>query len=69
VFLQPGENKRLSFAITTRQLSLIDAKAERIVEPGLFEVNVGGKQPGFAGAADAATTDVVMGRFEVLGET
>ena len=69
IFLQPGEQKRLGFAMTARQLSLIDAQAERVVEPGLFEISVGGKQPGFAGTADASTTDVVTGQFEVLGET
>ncbi len=69
VFLQPGEQKQLSFAVVTRQLSLIDAQNERVVEPGLFEVSVGGKQPGFSGVADAPTTDVVMGKLEVLDET
>jgi beta-glucosidase len=53
--------------LTARQLSLIDTQAQRVVEPGLFEVSVGGKQPGFAGTADAPTTEVVMGRYEVLG--
>ena len=33
-----------------------------------FEVSVGGKQPGFSGIADASTTEVVTGRFEVVGE-
>jgi len=65
VFLQPGEQRRLGFTLTPRQLSLIDAQMERTVEPGLFEVSVGGKQPGFAGTADAPTTDVVMGKFEI----
>jgi len=69
VFLRPGERRRLSFGLTARQLSLIDAHAERVVQPGLFELSVGGKQPGFAGTADAATTGVVMDRFEVMGET
>jgi beta-glucosidase len=41
---------------------------ERVVEPGWFELSVGGKQPGFSGVADATTTEVVKGRFEVLGE-
>jgi len=68
VLLQPGERRRLSFALTARQLSLIDEQEERVVEPGLFEVSVGGKQPGFDGVADAPTTDVVMGTFEVVGE-
>ena len=69
VFLQPGEQEQLDFAITNRQLSLIDEQANRVVEPGLFEISVGGKQPGFTGTADASTTDIVTGQFEVLGET
>lgn len=65
VSLQPGEQRRLTFKLTPRQLSLIDAQMERTVEQGLFEVSVGGKQPGFTGTADAPTTEVVMGRFEI----
>ena len=30
-------------------------------------VTVGGKQPGFKGSADAATTSYVEGRFRVVG--
>lgn len=67
--LQPGEQKRISLSVSSRQLSLINAQAERIVESGIFEVSVGGKQPGFSGIADAPTTDVISGQFEVLGET
>ena len=33
---------------------------------GLFEVSVGGKQPGFSGLADAATTGVVTGGSVVV---
>jgi beta-glucosidase len=69
VYLQPAEQKRLSFVLTARQLSLIDAQGDRVVQPGLFELSVGGKQPGFAGTADTPTTSVVIGKFEVLGET
>jgi beta-glucosidase len=69
VYLQPAEQKRLSFVLTARQLSLIDAQGDRVVQPGLFELSVGGKQPGFAGTADAPTTGVVMDTFEVKGET
>jgi beta-glucosidase len=68
VFLGPGEQRTVSFTLTPRQISLIDAEWQRVVEPGLFEVSVGGKQPGFSGIADAATTGVVTGRFEVVGE-
>jgi len=69
VLLQPGEQKQLSFTVTTRQLSLIDALNKRVVEAGLFEISVGGKQPGFTGTADASTTDVIMGKFEVLDKS
>jgi len=68
VDLQPAEQKRLSFVLTARQLSLIDAQGDRVVQPGLFEVSVGGKQPGFAGTADAPNTGVVIDTFEVKGE-
>jgi beta-glucosidase len=67
IFLKAGEQKAVNFSLTPRQLSLIDATAKRVVEPGIFEVSVGGKQPGFKGIADAATTGVLMGRFEVVG--
>jgi beta-glucosidase len=40
----------------------------RVVEPGDFSISVGGKQPGFAGSADAATTSVVSGQFSVTGK-
>jgi beta-glucosidase len=68
LFLKAQEQQTVTFTLTPRQLSLIDVSMKRIVEPGVFEVSVGGKQPGFKGLADAATTDVVMGRFEVIGE-
>jgi len=38
-----------------------------VIEPGGFSVSVGGKQPGFSGTADAATTGSVTGRFTVTG--
>jgi beta-glucosidase len=68
IFLEPGETRTVSFTLTPRQLSLVDEAWERVVEPGMFEVSVGGKQPGFSGLADAPTTGVVTGRFEVVGE-
>ena len=67
VFLKAGEQISVKFSLEPRQFSLIDATAKRVVEPGIFEVSVGGKQPGFKGNADAATTGVLTGRFEVVG--
>jgi len=67
IHLEGGEARTVRFTLPPRQLSLIDAEGNRVVEPGAFEVSVGGKQPGFAGLADAATTGVVTGRIEVVG--
>ncbi len=68
VHLEPGEAKTVTFALAPRQISLIDSRDRRVIEPGTFEVSVGGKQPGFSGLADAITTGVVSGRFEVVGQ-
>ncbi len=62
IFLHAGESHRLYFDLHARQLSLIAADGERVVEPGSFEVSVGGGQPGVPGVAS------VNGRFEVTGE-
>jgi beta-glucosidase len=67
ISLNPGEQRRVTFTLTPRQLSLIDAAGQRVVEPGDYEISVGGKQPGFTGLADAATTGVVTGRLTITG--
>jgi beta-glucosidase len=69
VQLKPGEKRRVSFTLTPRDLSLVDERGRRLLEPGEFRVSVGGKQPGFTGAADASTTGVVTGSFNVTGKT
>lgn len=68
IHLNPGEKRTVRFVLKPKDLSIIDQNLERVVEPGLFEVSVGGKQPGFKGHADAGTTEAVIGRFEVLGK-
>ena len=69
VRLKPGERRSISFSLAPAQMSVIDDKGRRVVEPGEFLVSVGGKQPGFEGRADAPTTGVVTGRFVVNGKT
>ena len=54
--------------LNPRQLSVITDDGRVVVEPGEFSVSVGGKQPGFSGSADAATTSFVEGRFSVIGQ-
>jgi beta-glucosidase len=67
VRLKPGEKRSVSFTIEPRQLAVIRDDGRAFVEPGEFLLSVGGKQPGFKGTADAATTSVVEGRFTVVG--
>jgi beta-glucosidase len=43
--LRPGETQKVEFRLTCRDLSLITDTGERVVEPGLFRISVGGSQP------------------------
>ncbi|GGA80157.1 hypothetical protein GCM10008015_21090 [Flavobacterium palustre] len=52
----------MRFTITPRQLSLINNKNQRVVEPGWFTISVGGKQPD-------GSKDNQSGRFNVTGKT
>jgi len=67
VQLRAGELKTVSFVLTPRQISIINSEAKRVVEPGIIEISVGGKQPGFRGVADTRTSGVVSSRFKVIG--
>jgi beta-glucosidase len=67
VSLAPGQQTTVSFTLAPRALSILDKDMRRVVEPGFFTIEVGGKQPGFGGLADAKTTGVVRTRLEVSG--
>jgi beta-glucosidase len=69
VRLEPGERRTVELTISADSMAVVDDRGNRVVEPGEFLVSVGGKQPGFAGGADATTTGVVQGRFQVSGST
>jgi beta-glucosidase len=43
--LGPGESRRVRFRLSPRDLSLIDERGRRILEPGKFRLFVGGSQP------------------------
>ena len=47
VSLQPGESRQLSFELTSDDLSFIGADNKRVVEPGVFDVRIGGLQQTF----------------------
>ena len=47
ITLSPGETKTVNFTLTPYQLSLLNDKMDRVVEPGEFKIMVGGKSPSF----------------------
>jgi beta-glucosidase len=65
--LAAGESDTVSFVLSPHQMSLINDRSQRVVEPGHCTVAVGGKQPDLRGTADARTTEVVKARFEIVG--
>jgi beta-glucosidase len=69
IHLPPGQSTVVHFDLTPRMMSVIDNQGQRVVPPGRLRVDVGGKQPGFRGAADAATTETVSTQFDVAGDT
>jgi beta-glucosidase len=68
VFLKPGEKQNVSFVLTRKQMSVVDDRGKRVIEPGDFQIDLGGKQPGFTKWQDAETTSVVTARFAVTGK-
>jgi beta-glucosidase len=67
VKLQPGEKRVVRLTLDDRAFSLVAADGQRVVEPGRFQVAVGGKQPGLTGTADAKTTMVLTADVELTG--
>ena len=56
VALAPGQSKTVEFTLPP-------------AAPGTYDISVGGKQPGFKGPLDAATTGVVTGTIQVAAKT
>jgi beta-glucosidase len=68
VHLTPGEKKTISFTLMPRQFSLIDDEERRVVEPGEFQIAIGGRQPG-PEDLDGERSDMLIETIEVIGET
>lgn len=68
VHLLPGMEKKVTFSLTPRQLALINYEGKCILEPGEFEIYVGGCQP------DTRSLQLLTGRviekitLEVIGK-
>lgn len=67
IHLKPGEETEVSFTLLPRQMALIDNNGKCILEPGLFEIYIGGSQPDRRSQALTGTA-VLKGTFEVTGE-
>lgn len=63
--IAPGEKQYLEFTLGPEQFSVVADDGTRFVEPGEFQVLVGGIQPGSEELADGAT-GIVTGRFEAI---
>jgi beta-glucosidase len=61
IFLNPGEKRSVTFTVTPEQLSLIDDRGRRVIEPGAFQVSVGGGQP-------VSGNSFELARFNVIGK-
>jgi beta-glucosidase len=60
VTLKPGESRTVTMALAYEDLSLVNADLERVVEPGEFEVMVGGS---------SAEDGLLRTTLEVVGRT
>ena len=59
IHLAPGEFKTVDFTISPKQYAFITMDGKELIEPGVLEISVGGKQPGFKGIADSKSTQVL----------
>ncbi|HQE93685.1 MAG TPA: glycoside hydrolase family 3 C-terminal domain-containing protein [Anaerolineae bacterium] len=59
VHVAPGAQQKVTFTLTPRQMSLVADDGQWVIEPGLFEVSVGGGQPG-------TSAPVAVGHFRVV---
>jgi beta-glucosidase len=60
ITLRPKERKTVQFTLAPRQLAHVLADGRRAVEPGAFEISLGGKQPG------PGVTGIVSARLELI---
>ena len=68
ISLKPGERRLVRLALGERDFAFVGSDGRWVVEPGKFEISVGGKQPGLTGTADAATTQVLSATIELTGD-
>ena len=67
IHLEPGETKQVKFSVAPLQMALIDEEGRCILEPGVFEVYLGGSQPDRRSRELTGNT-VPAALFEVFGD-
>jgi beta-glucosidase len=74
ITLKSGESQLVSFRLTPYQLSLLNDKMDRVVEPGQFKIMVGGKSPSYVASDQIKNSvgfktaaDGVNGEFNYTG--
>jgi beta-glucosidase len=67
ITLAPGESRRIAFTLRPRDLSLIDERGVRVLEPGRFRATIGGSQPD-ARSVELTGQSPLAVEFEVVGE-
>ena len=65
--LAAGESRQVTFELGARDLSLIDDRGHRVLEPGRFRVTLGGSQPDARSLALTGQAPLAA-EFEVTGE-
>ncbi|MFC2126108.1 glycoside hydrolase family 3 C-terminal domain-containing protein [Bacteroidota bacterium] len=68
IMLNPGEEAIIEFRLSAKQFAEINTDGRYYLEPGEFELFVGGKQPGFSGIADAGSTNVTSLKVAYKGD-
>ncbi len=66
VSFEPGEKKTLIFKISKEQLSTVNKQGDKVVEPGEYEISVGGAQPS---KDRIEKSSVVLKKINVSGNT
>jgi beta-glucosidase len=64
VSLAPGEAKTVTFALTPRQIALIGDTGQPVVEPGQYQLTIGGRQPTWQDF-ETQGDKILIGMFEV----
>ncbi|MCG8701016.1 MAG: glycoside hydrolase family 3 C-terminal domain-containing protein [Bacteroidales bacterium] len=67
IFLKAGESKTVEFTLKARQFSMINEKGNRVIEPGKFEIYLGGQQPGFEGRLKVSNSNVISKLLSLKG--